>query len=145
MRPLGGGGGGGGVKRCLFDFLDFPKRTSFQKNSFIKHLSLRKGAFSQNYLTFSKHTISLNPFESSDISRTSEGRGPGGPARGEAETARPHARPHAWPHARPRTRPGLIFFRCAMVETPAVRRNAPVSSAANPHNVLGNYNQPSSH
>jgi hypothetical protein len=35
-----------------------------------------------------------------------------------------------------------LLFRCAMAETPAVHRNAPVSSAAKAHNVFDNDNQP---
>ena len=52
--------------------------------------------------------------------------------------------------ARSRTRPGpapgpvWLFFCCAMAETPAVRRDSPVSSAAKVHNVLSNENQPTS-
>ena len=38
--------------------------------------------------------------------------------------------------------PDPLFFRCAMAETPAVRRHAPASSAATLHNVLANCNQP---
>ncbi len=47
--------------------------------------------------------------------------------------------------ARPGPATGPVrFFCCAMAETPAVRRNAPVSSAAKAHNVLANDNQPAS-
>jgi hypothetical protein len=112
-----------------FDFLIFRK-----EHRFIKHLSIAKRCLlAKLSIPFPKHTISLIPSKISDIFRTSEGRGPGG--------QRGRGRPYA---DRPRTRPGLFFSRCAMVETPAVRRKAPVSAAANPHNVLANYNQPTS-
>jgi hypothetical protein len=40
--------------------------------------------------------------------------------------------------------PAFFLFRCAMGETLAVRRKAPVSAAANPHIVLAKNKQPSS-
>ncbi len=46
--------------------------------------------------------------------------------------------------ARPGPVPGPARVFCAMAETPAERRKAPVSSAAKAHKVLANDNQPTS-
>ena len=121
--------GSGKGQKVSFRFL-FDIRKEHRFNNHHSIMTRCRFANRSRFIEISKNALFREiPPRAPIFPNLSGGRGRPGPAR---------------PRPRPRPRPGPAFFRCAMAETPAVRRNAPVSSAANLHNVLANYNQPSS-